>query len=97
MRIILKRTNRRKSEHGFIFNEKPQVINISKTFPSSVETENGCGTYTCDCKNYKMHLATIPIGKFYDPCQVKTNPCIPNTVLQYERGTLNEIHKCEEC
>lgn len=97
MKIILQRTRRKKTESGFYFNENPQIINLVHEFPNVTKTK-GCACPGVSGHLQKLHVATIPFGKYYSECDKISNPCIPDNALTYEDGVYSEIARsCEKC
>ena len=70
MKIIIQKAKRRKTEHGYYFNEIPETIVVKHCFQPGES----------------LYIGKIPFGRYYSDCEIKTNDCIPNNALRYSKN-----------
>lgn len=65
MKVLIQKGKRRRTEHGYVLNEKPQYVSLCETFKVSVE-DGGCASDKVTYED-KKHLVTVPFKKHIHP------------------------------
>lgn len=96
MRILLKKTRRKRTDSGYYLNESPEVICLNTNTPNNHQEQEDCGCPKCDRSNHRFLIKELSFRKHISECEKRMGKCIPEDTPTYS-GEWKEHNQCYEC